>query len=56
MLITRDHPAVIGHIFVENCHFFIFHLHLMPALISKVVLSTISNGSGAIGKGVGCCT
>jgi len=33
MVITRDHPAVIDQIFIENHEFFMHHMHLPPPLI-----------------------
>jgi len=36
MVITRDYPAVIDQIFVENPDFFGHHLHSMPPLFVVV--------------------
>ena len=43
MVITRDDPAVIDQVFVENRNFFIHHLKLIPLLI-LIVSSRLDRG------------
>jgi len=43
MVITRDDPAVIDQVFVENRNFFIHHLNLIPLLI-LIVSSRLDRG------------